>query len=755
MGIQAYLLAFKRQPTQAWLFCTLTVGLGTLACGDSTTLADAAMGQSNLSAVSDTLAVSPNVNGRKLDRVGMELSYYPAGSNTSLYLRRTGVTHVRSFIRGLASGTDLRDFIGSTRWGNDVRNQPVDSRSAFVAAAADLSSDPRGSWTNPVKWSALTEQLLERNQGLTATLKYFLPELKKMNITLLSNLSLSPPNVFTLRTFDKSASSYWKERWELYKFMYAVGRILMAEGQTEFEAQNEPDLVLKTADRRQDALDRGQITALAIRQAASDAGLASAVTMVGPTTARSSSPLPNDSMLTDAAEQNGQRFAGGAPAGWKNFDAFSYHRYNASGSLMGDVAKSADSALRKNGLTLPLFVTEFAAKTAAAYDKGSDSADTPARATRLMEQTVVNARNTEGFYAFTFAMRSFPGSQSGVTKNGLHFVDIKSPLHNVGHTTRGAESYRLFAAHFAGRRLDSVDVKARTGITYLATSSASSTYLLVVNYGGARLKVAADLGKLDVRSGARGVLDSVSSSRHGGVAALPVAGSGSRVLFEVPGFSTSLLTMPRGAPPPSTEVYFAHANAVKAGSNASKVYLDEEVLPVVLDARGAHSNTSAVILPMPPQVSATAFATVLKMTVKNSSSQEAKLHVYLFPAGQVAAASLSWTSSQMLSALKDGSKVDAVSKNFVKYGDALGPQMVGTLRVAKSVTNQDYCLNLTQAIGNAGGGGSLLVVREFLADPANKQTSHIGDDLANTAVNFYGVGAANKAQRPRLQLLSR
>jgi hypothetical protein len=717
------------------------------ACSSDASLTSSILGTSNLELVQDSVSVSTAGNDHPTNHVGMELSYYLPGSNTSLFVRRLGLTHARAFVSSIAGSGSLKSFVGSSSWGKDLAGQNVDTNGAFSAALAALSADPRGNWANPIKWDVMQNNLENNQQSIPAIAGHYLAELQAMNVQFLANLTLASPTLFELTSFDSGSSIYWGQRWEYYKYIYATSTLLMQKNVRWFETHNEPDISLPSS---QDFLDRFKIASLAIRNAASDLGLSSQVHVMGPTTARSKKPIPANSYTLLAYAHNSDRFGSSSTSGWRNADALSYHRYAGDGAFFDGLAKSTRHALQSKGSTLPLFVTEYFTKTAGAFDKGSDSSNTAARAANFAAQTLSNFNNLDGFYAFTFGMRAFSGSPSGVTKNGMHFLDLSGNYRNVGHPTRSAETYRLFATNFVGTVLHDVKSRGHSGVSYLAGASQTHAYFLAANNAPNQLHVDVDLSNLGVQGGSTGILDTVSLSSHGHTDSYPKTNASGAVAYRVDGYSTSVLSIPLGNPHAKHSLPFDSANALKAGSSSDTAFANTATLPVRTSSSGNNKQTAAAALQMPKSAIGSIRKAVLQVTVQSSQSNGGLLHVYFFPTDRGNPAAMTWNNSGMLHGLADGTKVDAVQENFVNYADSSGPSFLGSFRVAGKVSNQTYSLNISDSIGSTLPGGSILIVREFNADALGGNNASVKDSLTNSEVIFYGLGATKPEYRPQL-----
>ena len=153
------------------------------------------------------------------------------------WLQRLGVSGLRVF--GLAGSlTTLEAFVGAS-YGSDLYGDPVTSYATFDAAIATLRTPaghaPGASWPNPPRW-ATHEAMLNATSVA--------PDGNSMlNVVAAAQAVGVEPllvfwmgcGVFQFSTLDRTNSTYWAERWELYKHQYVAARWAFNHGVRKLE----------------------------------------------------------------------------------------------------------------------------------------------------------------------------------------------------------------------------------------------------------------------------------------------------------------------------------------------------------------------------------------------------------------------------------------------------------------------------------------------------------------------------------------
>jgi hypothetical protein len=157
------------------------------------------------------------------------------------FYQRLGVNAARRFVNSLSN---LRTFIGTTNWGKDLNGTNVNNQNDFNTAVASLrTSNGRNlnfNWINPVKWSSIFGYM-NSSSGVYGSDENAMKQLRSINISTLVVEHEGCKN-FAFLSLDASSSTYWSERWELYKLSYAMAIWAYSKGVKMIEFYNEPDL---------------------------------------------------------------------------------------------------------------------------------------------------------------------------------------------------------------------------------------------------------------------------------------------------------------------------------------------------------------------------------------------------------------------------------------------------------------------------------------------------------------------------------
>jgi hypothetical protein len=154
-----------------------------------------------------------------------------------------GVNAERLFV---TSASDLRNFIGTDSWGKDLNGTNVTNQREFLSSVEELRTpDGRNvnyNWTNPVKWKNISIDLNKVTEGIYGSDENTINKLILLNISTLvvEHISCISSTSFSFLSMNTTDPSYWAERWELYKFSYAMAVWAWGKGVTMMEFYNEP-----------------------------------------------------------------------------------------------------------------------------------------------------------------------------------------------------------------------------------------------------------------------------------------------------------------------------------------------------------------------------------------------------------------------------------------------------------------------------------------------------------------------------------
>ena len=169
---------------------------------------------------------------------------------------------------------DLRTFIGTTNWGKDLNGGLVSSKVLFFNAIASLRTTNGRSfsypWNTPVKWAQIFKYM-NTVSGVHGSDDDTISKLRGLGISLLAVEGIDcGGTTLKFTTTDSSSSTYWKERWELYKQSYAMAVYSYNKGIRMIEFFNEPDLNLGTCLDVNEFKDFYMIRSLSIQHAYED-----------------------------------------------------------------------------------------------------------------------------------------------------------------------------------------------------------------------------------------------------------------------------------------------------------------------------------------------------------------------------------------------------------------------------------------------------------------------------------------------------
>jgi hypothetical protein len=735
------------------LFCAAAAPAGCNRPGSSSAgiMQDDAEGQGELLSNGTRLmqiTVSREQVGTSPKTIGIGIhSYDTKLGNQPLYLKALGVNGTRHFAGYLKQ--TLQEFVGP-RWGQDLTGKPVGTQKELSAAMNSLSSDPEGAgWQNPIKWDQVRQHIDET--GTVDLLK------TQSRFGVATHLQLSRPKQFDFATYDRQQPAYWEERWELYKYYYAYGRVIMQAGGTSFEVQNEPD---KWAHTR--ILETMQLVGTAIQRAAADLQKKDIIVM-GPTMATSvamATSVRGTIFPELLAQMHTPLAATSEQPGWSNLTALALHRYSGSGRQFVGMADSFNKLTRASlGARLPLYFTEYQAHTGRSWSALDTTSDQPAEASRFAAETTALLSRTEGMYAFVLG--AYPSKDGNAAKNGIHYVSTgKATPQLLGGRTRAALTYSLIAKHFANSRpLFRACVRSvcDQGVVSM-TQDTKHWHILVVNDTPQESQVKLDLKALTLNPETHASVELVSLRSRGGVAERLKVGQNQAIGYRQPPHSTALITVPRGIHPVmSASLSPTLAVNLRSGEQGDGAGMAAAEATVMTASGGSQATTQAYAMLFTPQQSLPSVLNkkvvdaFLKVTSIHSGSAPSVVHVYGVPTPQWSAGQLTWNNSGILMPLAAGAKVESIADNFVKTRGVTDLELLGDIAVPANTPVAHHLLRISDFTKRNWEGFGVVIVREFRTDryegslPYNPRA----DSLHESSVVFGGTDAA-KENRPEL-----
>lgn len=241
-----------------------------------------------------------------------------------------------------------------------------------------------------------------------------------------------------LTTFSDTTPEFWRERWELYRWVYLGGRFLANLGVTDLEIFNEPDIDECMTGPKWE--DHYVIRTKAFQDAYRDAG--KRLNLIGPPM---SSPKVDTTYAGYALKNKKATFPSGSNQDL-NIHEFSYHQYNAPGFGMKSAYARMNLEVKaaNAGQSMPIRITEHNCYSVRKADSvsGGDVNNLPATAACLAGQVagILGGPVWTSVFKLTQTLKR---GESGIAKNGLLFADNKVLPCDVGGSTKTAEAYRL------------------------------------------------------------------------------------------------------------------------------------------------------------------------------------------------------------------------------------------------------------------------------------------------------------------------
>ena len=305
--------------------------------------------------------------------------------------------------RILLVASNLRTFIGTTKWGQNLNGVLVQTQSDFTKAVADLRTpngrNPNYYWLNPVKWSSIFNYMSQVSQKIYGSDENTLNRLNslKINTLIVEEIACSGTK-FEFTTLDRTTSAYWSERWELYKQSYAMGFWAYNKGVKMIEFYNEPDLDLGTCLTADKYKEYYYVRSLSIQNVYADLNSLNKnnkldVKIVASAFARKTYGGDLTQYLGDVSVKN-RNFVFGSMTNntnWTNMHIYSFHSYGKTGSgISSDLdylisSVNSDSSIPNS---IPVIITEHNTHTSSSWDTLISTTDDDYEASRLASQII-------------------------------------------------------------------------------------------------------------------------------------------------------------------------------------------------------------------------------------------------------------------------------------------------------------------------------------------------------------------------------
>jgi hypothetical protein len=643
--------------------------------------------------------------------LGYGLGYYAPDSNTSDWLRYSGVSGIRLF----ASASSIE-------WTDDIsgRGDGVSTQAAFVDRKAALRADPLN--TAYINWPYFEDRYENRDLG-HLTINHTFTEVRALGIDILMQSTTSETR------FRIDDADDWAGKWEAWQFWYAHAFYLARNFDVHrFQMYNEPNHSSKSITRTE------WLRLLHLASDAAQAAVADVNRMFGKNLApliyapvNSGGSSAYDSWGRDAIDDRHVNVFGQTDPGFNLLHRYTYHQYDSTpsgfysalqtvrGDLSTDMAPEAP---------LPVVLSEFNVHTASTYASLPETADTRSKALRF-GHILVNLM--KGFarelYAFKFSQTD--NGAGGVKENGLHWVEINEAPYQIGGVTRSGEAYRLFNKAFRKNRKRIAYVRG-AGAADLGIQGSwdpgTETYRIYCVHDGTRdLDITFDCSDWNIPAGNRILIEEVSDQRFGGGKrwlSMPASG----IFTETqPDGSIWLITVGKKPAGAVTTVHASDDAFVRASnvSNYDDTNFGDET-DLNIRNHGQFSNPRQITFlkfHIPVVYRPDIQQAILKVRARSANgANQVQAHVYALLDDDWSEDAITWNTAPNLTNAPQGDQI----KDRVLTGLGSTAFIVGQL-VATSV-NYERTLDLTETIrSHPDCDLTLVVVREvrFPGDTQN------------------------------------
>ena len=478
------------------------------------------------------------------------------------FFQRLGVNAARRFVNSMS---DLRKFIGTSNWGQNLKGSNVTTQSGFSNAIYVLRTangrNANYAWKNPVKWSSIFSYMNNSN-GVYGSDENALNQLNSINVSTLivENIGCSGTS-FTFQSFNPSSVVYWAERWELYKLSYAMAVWAYNKNVKAIEFYNEPDLDLggSCLSNASVFIDYYKIRSLSIQNAYEDLNSMSQtgkinIQVVASAFAKKTYGGDITQYLGDVVVKNrNYMFGNSTPIqNWSNMHSYSYHTYGKTGASIASDLSYLKVAIQNDTLNspnqLPVIITEHNSHTAADWNMLTTTPDDPSEASRLASQVInIVKSNTSSDYVFKFSIT--PDTSYGIKKNGIHWAENYADPFHLSDTTLSAEAMRLITQFKKSKIYPVASNDTSSYRTYLASNNGDGFfYFFVVNDAADSINVSINLTQWNITTGTQVLVESACDGYYGeiqNILAMPKAGN--ILSLVISNFSTTRIAIQEGA----------------------------------------------------------------------------------------------------------------------------------------------------------------------------------------------------------------
>lgn len=677
------------------------------------------------------VVVSPNVIGRTPETIGYNAAHFMPGSNAAAWWKYSGVNGARVWATpAVVEGSDDNSIFGD---GVGTQQQFLDRRTA-------LRNDPLN--TAYINWPYLENRYANNpTSGNIVNLKYAFGELKKLGAD--SVVEIHRTNAaYPFAAAGTPAG--WASRWEQWQHFYSQAFYLAKNFDVRrYQMYNEPNHSSNSISQAE-YVERLQLASDAVQSAIADVnalfGKSLVAQMQGPVTAGGLTLFnavpggdPRDDVtgwgeiVMDNLHTN---FLGQVDPEFQLVQTYAYQQYNATGATFASQLSGIKNLVNHaaDGAPMRTAITEFNVHTAANFDAIPETLDSPSKFSRLGSIfTNLTNQQPDELYVFKFGQTA-DDSDSGVKKNGVHFVDNDSAPYNVGGVTKGGEVVRLFAKGFAGAHdLLQLPMASGSGASDLQMAAsyddgAGKYSLLSANEATGSRSVTLNLSSWNVQPGAVAIVEEVSATSHGEVRQVVTVPQNGVLTLNQPAQSVLLVSIPQEAPAYRVTLSATDDAMVKAGANATGNFGTSPNLfaknePTNAAARNvsfAKFDLGAIPIDSVEQA-------VLRVYGENDGSADQVIaHVYGIVDDAWSETTINWNNAPNL-AVGDGT-INDISQNFV---EGIGDSATVLGHLTGTQTARELMLDVTSFVREHPDQKiSILIAREVRFDGEN-----VDDDL--------------------------
>jgi hypothetical protein len=674
-------------------------------------------------------------------------------SNWYKFFERLGVNAARLFVAPI---TDLRKFIGTEKWGQNLNGNLVTNRIEYSLAITGLRSsngrDINYPWKNPVKWTVIFSAINNDFEGIYGSDESVINKLNSNNISTLVVQHLGCGAAFQYKNLNPTDPIYWNERWELYKHSYAMAVWAWGKGVKMIEFYNEPDFSLGGCLTAETFKDSYFIRSSSIQNAYSDLNNANPsykvdIKIVGAAFARAIYGGNDKKFLGDVTVDNRNYMfeTGQNNTDWTNIHVYSYHTYSRLGYDM--YTEYTNLANTLSPYNIPVIVTEHNVQTGAIWDRLKLTIDDADAASRLASQIMyLVLAKISSSYVFKFSITPSSLTRLEIAKNGLHWGEITEKPYHLSDTTLSAEGMRLLTK-MKNSKIYPISSNDTSRLrTYVGSKNDDGRYYLYIvndkDYDTVNLTI--DFSQWNLSNGAQIIVETVATDLWGVVNDIITAGNKPTVISNP---NTIIrLTIPT-VEQISTTVYSDLSCTARAGLESNQPYCSSSSLFVSTSNTSLHENTSVSLVKIPVMCYVPVNQkSVLKVNIQEVIGDSDVICLVLGlsnPNVTLDESNASWDSLSsvgkglnILMPLSSGTVIDSISKNFINWASPSNIEIVGHITAKYGIRNETRMIDVSEYVSNVirnnGKYMTFFLYRPY-RHPAYKTESGSthADDLSN------------------------